>query len=124
MQFLNFNSLGITPLLMMIDFGIYPAYILTENRSSLLRGTDIEALYATQFAMWEDQIVEEYSFINEALSAVRGASIIARTIPSPGVSQVTYDNGVVLLINYTSEVQVIDGVSVAPLMFVVREVSP
>ncbi len=123
-QFLNFNSLGITPLLMMIDFGIYPAYILTENRSSLLRGTDIEALYATQFSMWQDQIIEEYQFVNEALQAVQGASIVARTVPDIGLSQVTYDNGVILLVNYTSTIQVIDGVAVEPQQVVVREVSP
>ncbi|TVP95374.1 MAG: hypothetical protein EA374_04080, partial [Acholeplasmatales bacterium] len=105
-----------------IDFGIYPSYILTENRSSLLRGTDVEALYATQFAMWEEQIIEEYTFINAALSAVRGAAIIDRMVPGLGLSLVTYDNGMQLLINYTSETQWIDGVRVEPLDVAIREV--
>lgn len=121
-QFLNFNSLGITPLLMLIDFGIYPSYVLTEERSSALRGTDVETLYATQFAQWDTQIIEEYTFVNAALSAVRGSSIVARTVPGPGLSHVTYDNGVQLLINYTSETQTIAGQEVEPLNVVVKEV--
>lgn len=111
--FLNFNSLGTSQLLRLIDFNVYPAYILTQERSSQLRGSDQEQLFATEFALWQTSIEAEYAFINEALSAVYGARLVSRQVLLPGLVRTDYDNGVSLYINYSRFDQTFDDVRVA-----------
>ena len=118
--FLNFNSLGTTQLLMLIDFNINPSYILSKERSSHLSQTDIEHLYATRFSSWEATVIEEYNFINQALSHVINASIINREVMDLGVVKVSYSNGVDIIINYTSQVFTEGDMIVEPMNYLVR----
>jgi hypothetical protein len=99
--FLNFNSLGRSQILRLIDFNVYPSYVLTDERPSLLRGSDLESMFATEFSLFENVIVEEYEMINRALSQVIGARIVARDVIDHGIVRVTYDNGVSIWINYS-----------------------
>lgn len=120
-NFLNFNSLGVNQLLMLIDFNINPAYIVSHERSNNLNNTDIEYLYATTFSMWEETIISEYNFINSALRYVQGARVIERNVLDSGVSEVIYDNNVRIIINYRTESYYLgDGVWINPQGFSVR----
>lgn len=120
-QFLNFNSLGRTQTLMLIDFNINPSFLLTKERSSNLSGTDIERLYATQFDAWKTTIEEDYHFINNALSHVIGASILAREVLDLGIVKVSYSNDVVIYINYTHQEYTHNGVTIPALDYYVGE---
>jgi hypothetical protein len=120
-NFLNFNSLGTNQLLMLIDFNINPSYILSDERSNNLNNTDIEYLYATTFSMWEETVVREYRFINEALSHVQGARVIERNVLDSGISEVVYDNNVRIIINYRAESYYLGaGVWVSPQGYLVE----
>jgi hypothetical protein len=116
-QFLNYNSLGIEQLLMLIDFGILPSYILTKERPSLLNGTDIEYYYSSEYNAWRDTITEEYAFISNALNPVYGQQMIDRETLAIGINKVTYDNGVVIVVNYTDETYMYNDEPVAPLNY-------
>jgi len=121
-QFLNYNSLGREQLLMLVDFGMNPAYILSEERSSNLRGSDIERYFSTNFANWENTIVEQYDFINDALKHVRGETIERRDVLQSGVVEVTYSNNVRIVINYTSQEVLHDATLIEPYDYMVRGV--
>ncbi len=123
-QFLNFNSLGTMQLLMLVDFGIYPSYVLTKARSSNLAGTDIERYYATQFDAWSETIIEQYRFINEALRFTHGETIVAREVINPGVVKVTYTNNVEIIINYTHQETTVNGDVVSALSYRVKGGQP
>lgn len=122
--FLNFNSLGTSQLLRLIDFNIYPAYMFTDERSSQLRGSDQESLFATQFSAWESTVIDEYNFINEALRHVIGARIIARTVIAPGLVRTAYDNGVSIIVNYSHEDQIYEGQTIFKESYRVNGVRP
>lgn len=113
-QFLNYNALGREQTLKLIDFNINPAYILSSERSSELRGSDIEHHFSTHFDKWEDSVIEDYNFINEALKHVRGETIEARHVLKSGVVSVTYSNDVTITLNYTSQVVEVDGLNINP----------
>ncbi|MCF7925793.1 MAG: hypothetical protein K9L26_04595 [Candidatus Izimaplasma sp.] len=102
--YLDYNSLGQEQILALIDFGVYPAYILTEEPSSLLKDTDVSRFFTTEFNLWQETVVATYHQIDDALSQVINASIVGRDVLALGVVKVTYDNGVVIYINYTSDV--------------------
>ena len=115
-RYLNFNSLGREQLLAMIDFGIYPSYIISDARASDLRGSDVEHFYTTRYDHWRESIIHEYEFINDALRHVMHAVIVDRVVLDTGVVSVHYDNGVHITINYTtSEYEKASGVIVPPL---------
>jgi len=100
--YLNFNALGIDRLLTMIDFGVNPSYVLTKKPSSDLRYTEARGFYTTTLADFDQQIVETYEYLNEALAPVIDAYIETRTMLETGFSKVTYSNGVVIYVNYSS----------------------
>jgi len=105
--FLNFNALGIDRLLSMVDFGINPSYILTHEATYQMRYTLANRFYTTAFNDFNEEIVSSYHFLNGALSPVLNASIINRVMLKPGLSEVTYDNGVVIFVNYTYNMQAV-----------------
>jgi hypothetical protein len=111
-DYLNFNSYGESFLLQLIDFNVYPAYLLSMNESSLLKDTDIEHLYTSEFNLWKDTIIEEYTYINNALKHVIGQSLVSREVVDLGLVKNTYSNGVIIYINYTSSNKVIDSITV------------
>jgi hypothetical protein len=111
-SFLNFNSLGRSQILRLIDFNIYPSYILTEERPSLLKGSDLERMFATEFNLFETIIVDEYTMINNALRHVKGATIVSRDVLDVGVVEVSYSNGVTLTINYGFSAYVKNGTTI------------
>ena len=120
---LNFNSLGKEELLKLIDFNVYPSYIITDERPSLLSGSDVEYYYSSQFIVWKESIIDEYNWINQALSLVQGQTIVSRTVPELGVVVVEYSNGIEIIINYTQDSIVYEDLTVLALDYGLRGVN-
>lgn len=102
--YLNFNALGTERLLMMVDFGINPRYILTEENTYKMRYTRSSNLYTTAFSDYETEIIDTYHYLNDALKHVIGAKVIDREVLGLGIVKVTYDNNVSIYINYSDQI--------------------
>ena len=100
--YLNFNALGKERLLQMIDFGVNPSYLLSEQPSSTLRFTYSNRFFTTAYDDFKSDITTVYPYLAGALDHVLGAKITDRTMLATGVSLVNYDNGVSILVNYRS----------------------
>ena len=111
--YLNFNAMGEDRLLTMVDFGINPSYILTEEDTYKMRYTNASMYYTTTRSNYEDEIIETYQYVNDALSHVIGQAIVNREVLDTGFVKVTYENGVMIYINYTYETKILDGQSVS-----------
>lgn len=110
----NFYPYARDELLRLIDFGVYPSFIVTEQSSKYLQETGLESIYSSKY---EDiaPLIETYrSFVNGALSHVIGSTIEDRQIISNGLVLVTYSNGVRIAVNYRNQVMTVSGVEVAP----------
>jgi len=103
-SYLNYNSLGKETILNLIDFGMNPAYVLTYQPSSMLKDTDLQHYFTTEFDLWKDTIATEYEYINNALKYVNGEYITSRIVLDFGIVKVSYSNGVDIYINYTSHI--------------------
>ncbi len=101
-QPLNFNALGQTFLLNMVDYGMFPHYILTDEKTETMRETRSSVYFTTAFETFKEDIIDNYEFLNEALKHVLGSRMIDRTMLASGVALVTYSNGVRIVINYTN----------------------
>lgn len=97
----NFNADRQKELLQMIEHGSYPSWIVTGENSLVLLDTPSAWLYTSEFNVWKGEMVSEYNYVAQALNQVLGARIVNHETLDDGIVQVTYDNGITIVINYT-----------------------
>lgn len=98
--YINFFGNVRDDLLRMVDYNVYPSFLLTYESSSLLEETALQYIYCSQFSNLEDAVYVYYDFVNKALKDVVGATIENREVLQEGVVQVTYSNGKKIIVNY------------------------
>ena len=118
-ELLNFqDDQDLTPVVLtMIEAGASPHYVFTWEESSAMKETGLNRYYATTFDTWKGESVEIYNQVNDALKHVSNAAIIGHEIVDEDVRKVTYDNGVVIYINYGDEAKSVDGLEVPALSY-------
>lgn len=105
----------------LIEFGAAPHYVFTMEESSRMKLTALNRYYATTYDAWKDNAVETYDVINDALKNVNDSFIINHEIIG-NVRKVTYDNGIVIYVNYGNDEETVDGIVIAPSGYRVEEV--
>lgn len=113
----NFSFYTDSDILRMIDYNIYPNFVLTEQPAYLLTDTLSRNYYSTEYELYEDLIVHVYNGVNGALGSVINANWINRTVIENGIIVNEYDNGISIVINYTDDAFVYDGVTVEPITY-------
>lgn len=103
--------------LSMIEAGVSPHYVFTWQDSSKMKQTALNRFYTTTFANWKEQAVDVYNRVNEALGEVNGAAIVGHEILSDTVRKVTYDNGIVIYLNYSDKEQQADGITIPAMSY-------
>ena len=112
--YLNFNAMGRERLLSMVDFNVYPSYILTSEETFKMRYTPND-YYTTAYADFKDEIIQNYHYLNDALKYITNTNLVKREVVSSGLIANTYENGVIIIINYTSTVKNLYGKTINPL---------
>jgi hypothetical protein len=113
----NFSFYTDQDVLRMIDYNIYPNFVLTDNPAYLLTDTNSRNFYSTEYSLYEDLIESIYSRVNNALSPVLNADWVDREVLENGVILNTYSNGVEIVINYKEEAYTYNSVTVQPESF-------
>jgi len=101
--FANFNANQTHTLLQMVDYGLYPSYILTDQSAYQLQDTELRQIYSSSYEVWKNVIASDYEFLNEALSQVYDSRMVDREAVDIGVYRDTYANGTIIYVNYTSQ---------------------
>lgn len=101
----------------MIEAGASPHYVFTWEESSKMKNTGMNHYYATTFNVWKDEAVAIYNQVNEALKYVNGSTMVGHEIMDGDVRKVTYDNGVSIYINYSSQTQTVEGVEIPAMSY-------
>lgn len=116
-ELLNFTDAYDTDetVLGLIEAGASPHYVFTWEDSSEMKLTALNRYYTTTYANWKDTATQVYMRVNEALAPVNGAAITEHAILTDEVRRITYDNGVVIYVNYGSKDATVDGVQIPAL---------
>ena len=101
----------------MIEAGASPHYVFTWEESSKMKNTGMNHYYATTFNVWKDEAVAIYKQVNDALKYVNGSVMVGHEIMDSGVRKVTYDNGVIIYINYSSQAQMANGIEIPAMSY-------
>jgi hypothetical protein len=111
--YLNFAADRAGTLLGLMDFGVYPAYVLTEASAYVLQDTELGMLYSSSYATWKDAIVSDHELLSAVLGPVAGSHVVGRTVLEKGFVRIDYANGFAVYVNYTS-VPLSDGATEVP----------
>lgn len=115
----NFSFYTDSDVLRMIDYNVYPSFVVTKQPSFVLTDTNSSEYYSTEYVLYEDLIQSIYSRVNGALSSVINADWLNREVVELGVIRNTYSNGVTILINYTDVLKTVDGHELTPESYLV-----
>ena len=113
--YLNFSTNADLDTLKCIEYGVYPAYLITKEPSHLLSNTLSDNLYATEYARVSGSMASQYESVKLALDQVVGAEIVDREVLALGFVKVTYSNNKAILVNYTNSAQSYNSTSVASM---------
>jgi len=97
----NFFANKNEQILHLIDYGMYPSFIVTHEPTYKLQYTNANDFFTTQYSDWKTDIIDQYQTIYDALQPVVNSTITSRDVLSPGIVQVQYSNGTTYIINYT-----------------------
>lgn len=98
-----------TQKLQWIEFGSMPYFYLTKESALELRDTGRDLLFSSTFSEWKPVVVETYKEFTENFASIVGKQMISHEILSADVRRVTYENGVVIYINYADTEANADG---------------
>lgn len=98
--YMNFSSNDRDTMLRLIEFGIYPSFVLTGESTYKIKRTTSNDIYTSELKYLEDRIDFYYKNLSQALNEVLGSEMINHSIISDGVIMVEYDNGKKILLNY------------------------
>ena len=118
--YLNFSSNIDLDVLKCIEYGVNPAYLVTDKESFNLSNTLSSNYYATYYETVEAIIKDNYYYINSALKEVIGEEIINREIVEEGISVISYSNGKKIIVNYTNDSYTYEGALVKARDYMVK----
>jgi hypothetical protein len=99
----NFSFYTQQDVLRMIDYNLFPSFVLTHQPSYQLSLTNSARFYSTEYVEYKALIEQIYHEINDSLKHVKHAEWIDRQVLANGVIMNRYDNQKIVIINYTQE---------------------
>jgi hypothetical protein len=123
----NFSFYTKADVLRMIDYNVFPSFVLTEKPAYLLAGTNSAGFYSTSYDLYRDIIVDIYNEMSAVYKQIAGRRWIGRDILKNGVvvnSYETYYGKIFVEINYTDDTVSANGHDIPPLSTVVWEGIP
>ena len=103
---LNYNRQSI---LKLIDYNVYPNFLLTEEDAIELFNTNSEYLFSSQMNQWQDKVILTYQEINNVLKHFQDTFVLNRIKLATGVYMTSYNNGFSLIVNYQKKPFTYDG---------------
>ena len=112
----NFFFFAKGDMLRMIDYNVYPSFVVTEQASHLLQSTNSADFYSTEYGKHKALIVEIYETVAPVLSKVADYKWADRNVIGPGVVVNRYEKEgetAYVVINYTNNAANFNGHTVA-----------
>ncbi len=99
-------------LLHLVEYGASTRYTFTWEDATDMKYTGLNKFYATTFASWADEAVENYQYVNGALKCVSNARMVSHEALTDTVKKVGYSNGVTIYVNYGTADAQADGYTI------------
>ena len=100
--------------LRLIEYNIYPSFIISKEESSLLRYTNFETKFACEYSRWKDIIISYYNIVSKTLDNVRGEEMIGHIVLDSGVTLTKYTHNKGIVVNYSDNDYIYNGTTIRP----------
>lgn len=117
--YLNFVSDESTTMLRLVEYGVFPSYVLTGGSTYDLKHTNSSNVYISEYQILKTRIASYYQDINSGLQEKIGKEMVDHTFVAEGVVVIEYNDGTQIILNYNTNQVTIDTVSVPALSYVV-----
>lgn len=102
-----------------IEYGCIPYFELTYNESGLMKFTDYNTLFTSSFKQWSSIAIETWKEFNSNFGDLTWKLIIRHENLEKDLVKITYEDGVVIYINYSEDTAYIEGFNVGALDYLV-----
>jgi hypothetical protein len=117
----NFSFYTRRDILRMIDYNVYPSFVLTEEPAYLLSDTNSSGFYSTSYELYRDIIIDMYNEMSDVYERILGQTWVGRDVLCNGVILNTYSGGTRVMINYTENSFTFEGNVAGPLSVAIWE---
>lgn len=117
--YMNFSSNDDEAILKLIEYGVYPSFILTGEPTYSIKYSNSSNVYVSQNKYLEERIDNYYEKVNDALSHVLGSELINHTYINDNVVMTEYANGKKIIINYNDSDYIYKDITIKGKGFVV-----
>lgn len=120
-EYVNFEANKQEFFLKLVETGTRPSFYVTKENSSRLIYTNSSDIYSSEYSVYRDTILSYTKELAAVYEKTRGARIVGHEILGNGITEVTYDNGVTIYLNYSAETQSADGHTLEGMTYEVVE---
>lgn len=120
-EYVNFEANKQEFFMKLVETGTCPSFYITKESSSDLIYTNSSDIYSSEYDVYRDTIISYTKELEAVHESTKGAYIVGHEIRENGVTVVTYDNGVKIYLNYSSETQSADGHTLEGMTYEVVE---
>lgn len=101
-EYLNFASDETTTLLRLVEYGVFPSYILTGANTYELKLTNSSNVYISEYDVMQDRMALYYDMIEAGVAVSINNEMIDHTFIDEGIVMTSYQDGTKIIINYTN----------------------
>jgi hypothetical protein len=117
-EYTNFEANKQEFFLQLIEMGINPSFYITYEDPSKLQYTYSSDIYSSKYSVYKDTIIQYYNELKEVNAKVKGAYITDHKQYSNGMTVISYDNGIMVYVNYNTKAAIlVDGYEIAPMSY-------
>ena len=115
-QPVNFEANQTEFFLQLVEQGVRPTFYITKESPANLKHTNSSHIFTSEFATFENMVVQYYHELREIYELTTGATIECHQNIN-GLAVVEYSNGVIIYVNFTNQVRLFDGLRIEPLSY-------
>lgn len=119
-EYTNFQANTNRFFLRLVEQGARPSFLLTMEDPIKLKNTNSSNIYSSCYELYGDMIVAWSQELGALHDKLGQSSIIGHEMEGD-MTHVTWSNGVQVYLNYGDEALTVDGVTVDPMSYVVKE---
>ncbi|KYG32293.1 DUF5696 domain-containing protein [Alkalihalobacillus trypoxylicola] len=115
-EYINFQANQDFFFLQLVEQGLNPSFYITYEDPASLKNTNSSHIYSSQFELYEEVITDYYEQLGAVFEQTKGA-LISNHEREGNLTKVTYDNGIIIYLNYSDEVQNYEGHTIEGLSY-------
>lgn len=85
-----------------VELASFPKYTITSEKVDQLKEANYNELFATEYALFADDIKSQYAEVKDAFSKIGTTKIKSHCVIADKVYETTYDTGVKVITNYNT----------------------